>query len=244
MEKLKQLPVHWQLLLLLGVAALVYYGFYSFVTSSMYAEAATVKEQSDALQRKNEQARIATQRIDELRQLYAAKSVEYDDLKVLLPEQREITVVLQGLQDTARASNLTLLRFAPRDDAPYTSAATAAAKSATTAPPVAAPVAPAAAKPATAGAPAVAQTAANFITAKPVEIEVSSNFSNLKAFYEKMARLQRIVSVTDIGINQLPKPERDKTINARFTLTAYYATPETPLAAATTPASPAAAAVR
>ena len=237
MEKLKKLPVHWQLVLLIGVAALGYYGFYSFVTSGMYAEAATVKEQSDALQRKNEQARIATQRIEEFRQLYAAKSAEYDELKVLLPEQREITVVLQGLQDTARASNLTLLRFAPRDDAPYASAAVAA-NSATTAPVAAAP----GAKPAVPGAPVAVQTSANFITAKPVEIEVSSNFSNLKAFYEKMARLQRIVSVTDIGINQMPKPEKDKTINARFTLTAYYATPETPIVATTVPAAPTAAA--
>jgi Tfp pilus assembly protein PilO len=168
MEKLKQLPVYWQLLILLVVAAGLYYGFYSFVTSPIYAEAKTVQEQADGLQRKNEQARIATQNIDKLRELFAAKTVEYDELKVLLPEEREIT------------------RFSPRDD-----------------------------------------SVQGFITAKPVEIEVGSNFSNLKTFYEQMAKLPRIVSITDFKINQRPKQMAGKTIDAQFLLTAYYATSET-----------------
>ena len=186
MEKLKQLPVYWQLLILLVVAAGLYYGFYSFVTSPIYAEAKTVQEQADGLQRKNEQARIATQNIDKLRELFAAKTAEYDELKVLLPEEREITNVLLGLQDTARTSNLTMMRFSPRDD-----------------------------------------SVQGFITAKPVEVEVGSNFTNLKTFYEQMAKLPRIVSITDFKINQRPKQMAGKTIDAQFVLTAYYATSET-----------------
>ena len=45
-----------------------------------------------------------------------ARPTEYEELKVLLPEQREITNVLQGLQDTANGSQMIVMRFAPRDD--------------------------------------------------------------------------------------------------------------------------------
>lgn len=206
MEKLKQLPVYWQLLILLGTASLVYYGFYSFVTSPVYIEAAATREQASSLQRKNEQARIATQNIEQLRQLFAAKTSEYEELKVLLPEQREITNVLQGLQDTAQASSLTMLRFSPRDDKPD-----------------------------------------GFITAKAVEVEVASNFTNLQAFYEKIGKLPRIVSITDFKIVQRPKQGAGKTLDSQFLLTAYYATPESVRiqlekdAAAKKPAAPPAA---
>jgi len=66
----------------------------------------------------------------------------------------------------------------------------------------------------------------NGIQAKPVEVEVDANFNNLRAFYEKMAQLPRIVSISDFKINQLDKQKADKTIHAQFLLTAYYADPE------------------
>jgi Tfp pilus assembly protein PilO len=64
------------------------------------------------------------------------------------------------------------------------------------------------------------------IMAKPVEVEVDSNFNNLRAFFEKMAKLPRIVSITDFKINQLEKQTAEKTIRSQFLLTAYYADPE------------------
>jgi type IV pilus assembly protein PilO len=142
-------------------------------------------EEVATLQAKNEAARVATQRINEFRALYASKAVEYEELKVLLPEQREITNVLQGLQDNARDSRMTVMRFSPRDDSQQ-----------------------------------------DVIMAKPVEIEVDSNFNNLRAFYDKMAKLPRIVSISDFKVNQLDKQSGDKTLHAQFLLTAYYADPE------------------
>ena len=132
--------------------------------------------------------------------MYASKQQEYDELKVLLPEQREITNVLQGLQDTARDSRLTVMRFSPRDDQQQDS-----------------------------------------MTAKPVEIEVDSNFNNLRSFFESMAKLPRIVSVTDFKLNQLEKQTAAKTLHAQFVLTAYYATPEDLLPKPGTPPNLAAA---
>ena len=74
--------------------------------------------------------------------------------------------------------------------------------------------------------------------AKPVEIEVDSNFNNLREFFDKMAKLQRIVSITDFSLKQLDKQSSDKTLHAQFLLTAYYASPENLTPATPAPATP------
>jgi type IV pilus assembly protein PilO len=185
LEKIKNLQWHYQLLLLVSIASLAYGSVWYFVTSVTREEVRVKNEEVATLQAKNEAARVATQRINEFRALYASKAVEYEELKVLLPEQREITNVLQGLQDNARDSRMVVMRFSPRDD-----------------------------------------TQQDVIMAKPVEIEVDSNFNNLRAFYDKMAKLPRIVSISDFKINQLDKQTGEKTLHAQFLLTAYYADPE------------------
>ena len=73
--------------------------------------------------------------------------------------------------------------------------------------------------------------------AKPVEVEVDSNFNNLRAFFESMAKLPRIVSITDFKINQLDKQSDTRTLHAQFLLTAYYAAP-TDLNAKPAPGAP------
>ena len=184
LEKIKNLKWHFQLMVLVSVAALLYMTVWYFVTSETRVEIAALDEQISALQAKNEVARVATQRINEFRALHTSKAEEYEELKVLLPEQREITNVLQGLQDTANGSRMVVMRFAPRED-----------------------------------------TQQDLIMAKPVEIEVDSNFQNLQAFFASMAKLPRIVSITDFKINQLEKQSDNRTLHAQFLLTAYYAAP-------------------
>lgn len=184
-EKLKNLKWHFQLLILVGISALLYLCVWNFVTSGTRAETAALNEQVSALQAKNAAAKMATENITALRTLYASKAQEYEELKVLLPEQREITNVLAGLQETANGSRMIVMRFSPRDDVQQES-----------------------------------------IMAKPVEVEVDSNFNNLRSFFDSMAKLPRIVSITDFKINQLDKQTAEKTLHAQFLLTAYYATPE------------------
>ncbi|MBA2620728.1 MAG: type 4a pilus biogenesis protein PilO [Acidobacteria bacterium] len=196
-EKFKALAWHLQLVVLVGLAAIIYGFVYYFVTSETRAETQAVNDQVALLVTQNEAARLATQRINEFRALYASKTAEYDELKVLLPEEREITNVLQGLQDTANQSRLIVNRFSPRDDAQQ-----------------------------------------EFIMAKPVEIEVDSNFNNLRVFFDKMAKLQRIVSVTDFSLKQLDRQSAERTLHAQFLLTAYYAAPENLIKAAKPPAVP------
>jgi Tfp pilus assembly protein PilO len=204
MEKLKALAWYWQLLICIGISSAMYYGVYYFYTSGVWAEVQAVNDQVIALQSKNEAAKIATQRINEFRSLYATKQQEYDELKVLLPEEQEITNVLQSMQDTAKESHLIVNRFSPKD-----------------------------------------ATQQDFVMAKSVEIEVDSNFDNLRIFFEKIKNLQRVVSITDFGLKQLDKQTADRTLHAQFLLTTYYASPEnlTPAAIAPVAGQPVAAPV-
>jgi type IV pilus assembly protein PilO len=197
LDKLKNLKWHFQLMILVGAAAFVYTLVWYFVTSETRVEIATLTDQVSQLEQKNQTARLATERINEFRTLYANKAAEYEELKVLLPEQREITNVLQGLQDTASGSRLIVMRFSPRDE-----------------------------------------TQQDMIMAKPVEVEVDSNFTNLRAFFEAMAKLPRIVSITDFKLNQLDKQTENKTLHAQFLLTAYYAAPTDLNAKPKTPGAP------
>jgi type IV pilus assembly protein PilO len=197
LDKIKDLKWHFHLMMLVGLAALIYAGVWYFITGPTREEIAVLNDQISQLQTKNEAARLATQRINEFRALFASKSAEYDELKVLLPEQRELTNVLQGLQDTANGSRLVVMRFSPRDENMQDS-----------------------------------------IMAKPVEVEVDSNFTNLRAFFDAMAKLPRIVSITDFKLNQLDKQTDTRTLHAQFLLTAYYAAPADQNAKPAVPGAP------
>jgi len=197
LERLKNLEWYWQLLILVTAGAIVWFLVYYFFTSETRAEIASLNDQIEQLKVKNQAAQQATERINEFRALYATKQAEYEELKVLLPEEREITNVLQGLQDTARESRLIVMRFSPRED--------------------------------------VQQEG---LMAKPVEVEVDSNFNNLRVFFDRMAKLPRIVSITDFSLRQLQEQTADRTLHAQFLLTAYYAAPENLNTPSNAPAKP------
>jgi Tfp pilus assembly protein PilO len=98
------------------VALSVYGGFWYFVTSGTRKETKDLQEQISVLQKANAEAQIASQRLNEFRTAYKNKQEELEELRALLPEQRELTKVLEGIQDRARKSGLSLRKFLPKDD--------------------------------------------------------------------------------------------------------------------------------
>lgn len=210
---IQELPWYLRLAIFSAVAAVVYGGFWYFATSATRAETKNLQVEIDALRGKNAEAQVAQQRLNEYRAAYKSRQEEYEELKALLPEQRELTTVLQGVTDRARGSRLTMRRFSPKEDVQQ-----------------------------------------DFYSGKPIEVEVTSSFANLRSFFEQMARYQRIVSITDFKINRITEQEQGpgRTISAQFLMTAYYVSqeklqksgvaPATPGAGAPAPANPAAAA--
>ena len=181
----QQKPWYFQFALF-GVVALVAYGaFWYFVTSGVREEARNVQAEVDKLRGENARAQAASQRLNDFKAAYARAQSDYEDLKALLPEQRELTNVLLGVQERARG-RLTLTRFSPKDDFQQD----------------------------------------NF-SGKPVEVEVSSSYNQLGAFFAQMASYQRIVSITDFKLSRMKEDgPGGKTVNAQFLLTAYYVSNE------------------
>jgi Tfp pilus assembly protein PilO len=113
---INSLPWYLRLGMFAVVALGVYGGFWYFVTSGTRKETKDLQEQISVLQKANAEAQIASQRLNEFRTAYKNKQEELEELRALLPEQRELTKVLEGIQDRARKSGLSLRKFLPKDD--------------------------------------------------------------------------------------------------------------------------------
>ncbi|MEP6912975.1 MAG: type 4a pilus biogenesis protein PilO [bacterium] len=113
---IQTLPWYFRVAMFAVVAVVVYAGFWYFVTRSTRAETKELNDKIAELLPKNAQAQIASQRLNEFKVAYQNRQEEYDELKALLPEQRELTMVLQGVQERARSSKLSLRKFMPKDD--------------------------------------------------------------------------------------------------------------------------------
>jgi type IV pilus assembly protein PilO len=201
---INSLPWYARLVIFGALAGVVYGLFWYFVTSGTRKDTKNLQEQISTLQKANAEAQIAQQRLNEFRTSYKNKQEELEELKALLPEQRELTKVLEGIQDRARASGLSLRHFTPKDDVQQ-----------------------------------------DFYSGKKIDVAVQSSFSGLRNFFDQLAHYQRIVSITNFEIKQLDSQAQNKTVEARFDLTAYYVSTEKLQKAATqtssTAANPAAA---
>ena len=183
--KLPSLPWYLRLVAFLAIGGIMYAGFWYFVTSSTRKQTKEMEDEIAQLRPANAQAAIVQQNLNNFKAAYKAREEEYAELKALLPEQKELTMVLQGIQDRAKGSGLVLSKFVPKED--------------------------------------VQQDNYN---GKRIEVTVTSGFAGLRSFFEQLAHYQRIVSITNFELKQLEKQSLNKTVDARFDLTAYYVSSE------------------
>ena len=114
--KLPALPWYLRLVAFLAIGGVMYAGFWYFVTSGTRKATKEMEDEIAQLRPRNAQAAIVQQNLNNFKALYKAREEEYAELKALLPEQKELTMVLQGIQDRAKNSGLVLMRFNPRED--------------------------------------------------------------------------------------------------------------------------------
>ena len=114
--KLPVLPWYLRLFAFLAIGGVLYAGFWYFVTKGTRNETKTMEEEIAQLRTKNAQAAIVQQNLNNFKAAYKAREEEFAELKALLPEQRELTMVLQGIQDRAKTNGLVLTRFTPKED--------------------------------------------------------------------------------------------------------------------------------
>ena len=114
--KLPSFPWYLRLLAFLAIGAVMYAGFWYFVTSGTRKATKEMQAEIADLKPRNAQSAIVQQNLNNFKALYKAREEEYAELKALLPEQKELTMVLQGIQDRAKGSGLVLSKFVPKED--------------------------------------------------------------------------------------------------------------------------------
>jgi type IV pilus assembly protein PilO len=114
--KLPALPWYLRLVAFLAIGGALYAGFWYFVTSGTRKQTQDMESEIAKLRPKNAQAAIVQQNLNNFKAAYKAREEEFAELKALLPEQRELTMVLQGIQDRARTNGLILTSFSPKED--------------------------------------------------------------------------------------------------------------------------------
>jgi Tfp pilus assembly protein PilO len=114
--KLPALPWYLRLVAFLAIGGVMYAGFWYFVTSGTRKATKEMEDEIAQLRPRNAQASIVQQNLNNFKAAYKAREEEYAELKALLPEQRELTMVLQGIQDRAKGSGLVLTKFNPKED--------------------------------------------------------------------------------------------------------------------------------
>ena len=114
--KLPALPWYLRLVAFLAIGGVLYAGFWYFITSGTRKQTQDMQNQIAVLRPKNAQAAIVQQNLNNFKAAYKAREEEFAELKALLPEQRELTMVLQGIQDRAHTNGLVLTRFNPKED--------------------------------------------------------------------------------------------------------------------------------
>jgi len=110
------LPWYLRFGIFAAIALVIYGGFWYLVTSGTRKDTKELQAQIETFKKANAEAQIASQRLSEFRTAYKNKQEELAELNALLPEQRELTKVLQGIQDRARSTGLSLRKFSPKDD--------------------------------------------------------------------------------------------------------------------------------
>ena len=114
--KLPSLPWYLRLVAFLVIGGAMYAGFHYFVTGGTRQATKEMEDEIATLRPRNAQAAIVQQNLNNFKAAYKAREEEYAELKALLPEQRELTMVLQGIQDRAKGNGLILTRFIPKED--------------------------------------------------------------------------------------------------------------------------------
>ena len=111
---LQSMPWYLRLMMFVAVAGVMYAGFWYFVTRPTRAETEKFKTKLHSFCQRTRRPKSPRNDLNEFRRSIKRGKEEYEELKALLPEQRELTMVLQGVQDRARGNGLVLRNSLPR----------------------------------------------------------------------------------------------------------------------------------
>jgi len=198
-EDLKKLSPKMQALILVGVVLLLgYFYYFFFLQASLETRGVLKTKLAELEQQVSEKERIAAQRGKYLREVEVLGR-QFAAALSKLPDKKEIPGLLYSVSLSGKATGVQFLLFAPKPPAKPTEAAKPGVKENLKPSDKRAEEkekggdakAPAPKAPAKAGGEA-------FYDEIPVEVQILGGYHNTALFFERVARLPRIVNIEDI----------------------------------------------
>lgn len=195
-ETLKNLSPRIKIALLVVAFALITYFYYFFILQAGIDKMTSLQTKVAELQEQVErQERIASQKDKHLKEVAALKAA-FQTALTKLPDRREIQPLFEAVATSGKTAGLEFLLFEPkpREKAPEPK------------PGVKESLKPsdqrAQQKPADGKAPAKPAEDDKFYEEIPVTVQISGRFHNTLSFFEKVAKLPRIVNIENISMGE------------------------------------------
>ena len=212
----------------LGVVVLVfflmgYFYWFIFLNSAMdqkSSKTTQLKEMQDKVKEKNEVARQVKKYMDDV----AILQNNYKTALQKLPDQREIPTLFHSVSSAGRDAGVEFILFEPKASVPKTMETQVAAKPKTS--DLLKPSDQRAEKPADAAPPAGKQAPAAapepFYEEIPVGVTVTGTYQDILYFFEKVAKLPRIVNISEISMSRVADAKGKKNmLSSTFTIKTY-----------------------
>jgi type IV pilus assembly protein PilO len=196
-ESLKKMSPKVKALLLAVAFALIAYFYFFFILQSAFEKKATLQTKFDELSEQvSEQERIAAQKTKHLQEVAALKE-SFQVALTKLPDKREIQPLFQSVATIGKAAGLEFLLFEPKPP-PKPSEPKLGVKENLKPSDQKVEKKPGDAK----APPPKAAEPDKFYEEIPVTVTISGRFHNVLSFFEKVARLPRIINIEGITMGE------------------------------------------
>ncbi len=204
LDDIKKLPPKRKALIVLVIYLLFGGAYFSFFMQSSLQEKGALETKLSDLQKQVEEKEVlAAQKGKYVREVDSLK----ETLKVALtklPDQREIPGLLYSVAQAGKDAGIDFLLFEPKQSEKKPQETKQAA-----------------AKAPDAKGPPPKQTEEKFYDDIPVKVTVVGSFNSTVGFFEKVARLPRIINIEDIAMSQGKDAKGRGRINTSCTIKTY-----------------------
>ncbi|MDD3248859.1 MAG: type 4a pilus biogenesis protein PilO [Smithellaceae bacterium] len=209
-DEFKKLSPQVKALILVVVIFLTGYLYYFYFLSDTLAKTSQMSQELEELQTQIQQKENIVRQMDRVKTQVASLKENYQIALLKLPSQREIPGLFYSVATAGRETGVEFVLFEPQASVPQTleKAEKLSAK-----------LKPSDTrqeeqeKKAGAGKPGEAKKAPSaepFYEEIPVKVTVTGSFQNIVAFFDKLAKLTRIVNISDISMGDRKEGKRKK----------------------------------
>jgi type IV pilus assembly protein PilO len=223
LDELKKLSPQVKALIVVVVVFLIGYLYYFYFLSDTLAKRSQMSQELEELQTKIEQKEIVARQINKVKAQVASLKENYQAALMKLPSQREIPGLFYSIATAGREAGVEFVLFEPLPSVPQTlekaeklsgklkpsdKRQEEQEKKAET---------EKAGKPGDAKkAPAKGAASEPFYEEIPVKVTVTGGYQNIVFFFDKLAKVPRIVNISDVSLGDRKESKAGK----KFSITA------------------------